>query len=85
MLSIGLSSKRSFPRLLIQSEGHMKVLSKFMLIVFLASTSMVVSAQDGMEHSRNAIKQFRENQQRIHGDKTVEQQVSADARSGQDD
>ncbi|WP_278620881.1 hypothetical protein [Ectopseudomonas oleovorans] len=82
---MGLSSKRSFPRLLSQSEVHMKVFSQFLLIVFLGAASMVASAEDGSERSLNAVKQFRENQQRIHGDKAVEQQKSSPSAQGEQD
>ena len=47
---------RSFPRLLSQSEVHMKVFSQFLLIVFLGAASMVASAEDGSERSLNAVK-----------------------------
>ncbi len=80
-----LSSKHSFPYLLSQSEVHMKVFSQFLFIVFLGAASMVASAEDGSERSLNAVKQFRENQQRIHGDNAVEQQKSQSAQSEQDD
>ncbi|MCR1828888.1 hypothetical protein NSA60_19875, partial [Pseudomonas oleovorans] len=51
----------------------------------LGAASMVASAEDGSERSLNAVKQFRENQQRIHGDNAVEQQKSQSAQSEQDD
>jgi hypothetical protein len=82
---MGLFSKPSFSRLLSQSEVHMKVFSQFLFVVFLGATSMVASAEDGSQRSLNAVKQFRENQQRIHGDKAVEQQQSPSAQSAQDD
>jgi hypothetical protein len=49
----------------------MKVFSQFLFIVFLGAASMVASAEDGSERSLNAVKQFRENQQRIHGDNAM--------------
>ncbi|MEQ6328094.1 MULTISPECIES: hypothetical protein [Pseudomonadaceae] len=63
----------------------MKVFSQFLLIVCLGAASIVASAEDGSERSLNAVKQFRENQQRIHGDKAVEERKSPSVQSEQSD
>lgn len=82
---MGLSSKRSFPRLLSQSEVPMKVFTQFLFVVLLSASSLLASAEDGSQRSLDALKQFRENQQRIHGDRAAGQQPSSSVQSGDND
>ncbi|VXC47567.1 putative secreted protein [Pseudomonas sp. 8Z] len=62
----------------------MKVFSQCLFIVFLGGASMFASAEDGSQRSLEALAEFRENQQLIHGDNAGEQQVTV-AQREQDD
>ncbi|MFI8582356.1 hypothetical protein [Ectopseudomonas khazarica] len=63
----------------------MKVFTQFLFVVLLSASSLLASAEDGSQRSLDALKQFRENQQRIHGDRAAGQPPSSPVQSGDND